>query len=206
MPRARRVPPAPTTPGLIDRRRRLLSGACGCEAPPALPAAVGNPSYHTNRAAFAHELTHVDAGERYDNTALFLLCSPALLGNGPRLKELVTNRVNALTELQALLPAEQGLYGDQRNLIATKLTYPTEKSVGVYATNYFAAGKIDVPTRDRLTAVDGITGSSGVLIEYDTVITQILVLLRLWDVAATTPFHARVLAVAQQQQQQRWAG
>ncbi|MFY1701233.1 hypothetical protein ACN28G_05775 [Micromonospora sp. WMMA1923] len=157
--------------------------------------------------AFVHELTHVDAGEAYGNTALLLLCSPGLLGNGPKLKELAACRVAAIADLRALLTADKQLTAAQRSLFASKLQYVQEQAtVGVYAERYYSFGKIDAATRDRLVGVDALIANSGVLVEFDTVINQLLVYLQMWKISTTTPLHARVLAIAEQQQQQRWQG
>ena len=73
--------------------------------------------------------------------------------------------------------------------------------------NFLRAGRIDQATHTRLAQIENLTQpDSAVLVEYDTVINQLLVYLHRWGVPPTSPLYAEVLRVADEQRQQRRNG
>lgn len=168
---------------------------------------LGNAPHHlggtTERVgALAHELTHVDAGEAYQNTDILLLFDQNL--NDPEISQLVTQRRRTLDNLMNLLNAHQGLSEDQRSLFASKLDYAGRKRLNVYADNFLRSNRIDPATHARLVQIEHLTApNSAVLVEYDTVINQLLIYLHRWGVPQTSPLYAEVLRVAEEQRRQR---
>lgn len=171
---------------------------------------VANPPNHPGGTAerlgsLAHELTHVDAGEAYNNTDILLLYGQGL--NNNQVVQLATDRRATLDNLINLLDTHQGLTWDQRDLFGKKLKYAGEKSLLKYAADFRVRDLIDVPTYNQLRQIDALTaGNSGLLVEYDTVINQLLIYLHMWGVPQDSPLYVEVLRVAEQQRQERLAG
>jgi hypothetical protein len=169
--------------------------------------ALSNAPHHvggtTERVgALAHELTHVDAGEAYQNTDILLLFRQGL--SDTEIAQLVTRRRATLDNLVSLLDAHQGMSWAQRELFASKLNYAGAKSLGGYADSFLIANKIDQATHTRLKGIENLTApNSAVLVEYDTVINQLLVYLHQWGVPQASPLYVEVLRVARQQRRER---
>ncbi|MFY4720726.1 DUF4157 domain-containing protein [Streptomyces sp. LaBMicrA B280] len=145
--------------------------------------------------SLAHELTHVDAGESFDNTQILLLSRRNLADAD--IKALATERKARVDALQALLHRSGALTPDQANLFESKLTYATDpaKGVGRYAAQF--KDKLDAATHQRLMEIEGLTSpNSSTLVEYDTVVTQLLVYLHRWGVPQTDPLYTAVTQLA----------
>ncbi|MEU9608223.1 DUF4157 domain-containing protein [Streptomyces sp. NPDC048057] len=151
--------------------------------------------------SLAHELTHVAAGQAYDNTRLLLLFQRGL--PDAEVISLAHRRNRTIHELE-VMSEQQGFTPRQVSMIDFKLRYAKGDKLGTYASNFRSAGKIDQRTADwarRLAAAIG--DGSSTLVEYDTVLTQLLTYLHMWKVPASNAFHARVLALAEQAQRDR---
>nr|WP_079176549.1 DUF4157 domain-containing protein [Streptomyces sp. MUSC 14] len=147
--------------------------------------------------SLAHELTHVDAGETYGNSEILLLLRRGL--SDDEIRNLARERTAEIGSLQALLQQSQALTVEQKDLIAAKLQYAVEpmKGVGRYAMLFKSSGKIDDATYERLMHIEQLTGpNSSVVVEYDTVVTQLLVYLHRWGVDQGEPLYAAVTDLA----------
>jgi hypothetical protein len=169
--------------------------------------AMNQPGGATERlGSLAHELTHVDAGESYANTAILLLMRPGL--SDPDIKSLVADRKARIGQLRALLGSSPALNPGQKQLVGGKLHYAEDpgKGVGRYAVQFHASRKIDDPTFHRLKQIEDLAKpDSSVLVEYDTVITQILVYLHQWQVDQQDPLYVAVMNLAGQLRRDRAA-
>jgi len=147
--------------------------------------------------SLAHELTHVDSGETYANTEILLLMRRNL-GDG-EIRQLVGQRRADIDRLNTLLAQSQSLTDRQRELFDAKVKYAVEpmKGVGRYAALFKSSGKIDDPTFQRLTHIEQLSApNSSLLVEYDPVVTQLLVYLQRWGVGQQDPLHAEVMRIA----------
>ncbi|GLZ42784.1 DUF4157 domain-containing protein [Actinokineospora sp. NBRC 105648] len=164
---------------------------------------VNQPHGSTERlGSLAHEMTHVDAGETYDNTEILLLLRPGLPDDA--IKALTDRRRDSITHLRTLLAAHQGFSGNQEQLFSGKLDYTMRGKLEGYAMSFRNAGKIDEATFDHLLHLAELTKpNSGLLVEYDTVLNQLLVYLHQWGVDPRSPLYVEVLRLADQQRQER---
>ena len=148
--------------------------------------------------SLAHELTHVDSGETYANSEILLLMRRNL-GDG-EVRQLVGQRRADIDRLNTLLAQSQSLTDQQRELFDAKVKYAAEpmKGVGRYAALFKSSGKIDDPTFQRLMHIEQLSApASSLLVEYDPVITQLLVYLQRWGVGQQDPLHAEVMRIAE---------
>ncbi|MFJ5030231.1 DUF4157 domain-containing protein [Streptomyces sp. NPDC088560] len=147
--------------------------------------------------SLAHELTHVDAGETYGNSEILLLLRQGL--SDDEIRNLARDRTAQIDSLKTLLNQSQALTAEQKDLFAAKLQYAVEpmKGVGRYATLFKSSGKIDDATHERLMHIERLTApNSSVVVEYDTVVTQLLVYLHRWGVDQREPLYAAVTELA----------
>ncbi|MFH7339651.1 DUF4157 domain-containing protein [Streptomyces sp. KHY 26] len=166
---------------------------------------MSQPAGATERlGSLAHELTHVDAGESYDNTPVLLLLRQDL--GDAEIRELARERSARVRSLEGLLERSATLDAEQRALFAAKLRYATDpaKGVGRYAAMFRTSGKIDEDTHRRLQEIENLSKPhSSVLVEYDTVVTQLLVYLHRWGIAQEDPLHAAVARLADELRTER---
>jgi hypothetical protein len=168
---------------------------------------LGNPITQTlgrteRLGTLAHELTHVHAGEAYDNTAILLLFRPGT--TDAEIGQLARRRRTAIDDLRRLLQAHQGFTGSQRQLFESKLKYTGDATLSNYAVKFHSTGKIDQTTFDQLIHFNKITEpNSGLLVEYDTVLNQLLIYLHQWEVDPQAPLYLEVLRLAEQARQER---
>lgn len=147
--------------------------------------------------SLAHELTHVAAGESYDNTAILLLCRSDLTEG--QMRELAQERAGHAGRLKGLLGGTP-VTARQRSLIENKLEYITKRGqLGKYVQGFRAALVAENEEKERMLQrlVDQDGGECASLVEYDTVLTQLLVYLHSWNVPADEPFHREVRRLAQ---------
>jgi hypothetical protein len=147
--------------------------------------------------SLAHELTHVDAGETYDNTNILLLVQRNL--SDAQISDVTRQRVARIDQLTILLAADETLTADQKDLVQRKLDYAKTpvKGVARYAANLRST--IDDATYERLKQIEELSKpNSSVLVEYDTVVTQILVYLHRWEADQQQPFYVEIMRLAAQ--------
>ncbi|MEU6464136.1 DUF4157 domain-containing protein [Streptomyces sp. NPDC046976] len=145
--------------------------------------------------SLAHELTHVDAGESFDNTQILLLLRQNLADAD--ITALAKERKARVDALLGLLAGNETLTDAQQDLFTFKLKYATDpdKGVGRYAAAF--KKKLDAATYQRLLEIEALSApNSSALVEYDTVVNQLLVYLHRWGVPQTDPLHTAVAQLA----------
>ncbi|GGK10096.1 hypothetical protein GCM10010123_45040 [Pilimelia anulata] len=193
--------------GDIRFANRVRSGTRRTE-----PRGPGDPKYtigmqtdyydgETGRLGFvAHEMTHVAAGEAYDNTAVLLLFAGSL--SDDRVAALAAARRQTMAQLRALLAAHADAFTPmQVSDLRGKMAYGESAGrLTYYADGFHRAGRIDRATHDRIRHWETLAGGSGgLLVEYDTVINQMLVWLHRWGIPPAHPLYARLLQEGQRE-------
>ncbi|MFE0422432.1 hypothetical protein, partial [Streptomyces sp. NPDC058953] len=170
----------------------------------------------------AHELTHVAAHQAFGSSPVMELAPTGTTVEG--IRQLAKERREVLADLKKDLDGstEFGGPGDVRRLLLDeKLGYGKQKGkLGQYAQAFWsaktkkdaeaaeatAAGRSPEPgprqlteqERDRLLAWDKAADEgSGTLVEYDTVLNQMLVYLHQWDISEDNPFYVRLKEAAE---------
>jgi Domain of unknown function (DUF4157) len=166
--------------------------------------------------SLTHELTHVSSGESFDNTKSFMLFSPDMAVGD--VIALAQDRVVKVNQLVALAQNQQ-FSPKQRSLLEGKLAYAGESKLGLYAARFSDAAiqKLNKNPNDpeglsyqgaaqtmRAVSTAVPTGNS-VLIEYDTVMNQMLVYMHMWKIPVNNPFYVKLQQVADEAYQQRLA-
>ncbi|MEU3536299.1 MULTISPECIES: DUF4157 domain-containing protein [Streptomyces] len=145
--------------------------------------------------SLAHELTHVDAGESFDNTQILLLLRPDLADAD--ITALAKERRARVDALKALAKRDGTLTSAQQDLFEDKLKYATHPAKGVGRYAAFFKDKLDPATHQRLLDIEDLTSpNSSTLVEYDTVVTQLLVYLHRWGVPQADPLYTAVTQLA----------
>jgi hypothetical protein len=161
-------------------------------------AAMGHGGGSTERAGyFAHEMTHVAANESFGNTALMLLFPPNIQDN--ELQTLIQQRGTTIDALSADLETTRAAFTpSQYDLVKSKLTYGTSKDrVESYVRAYTTSGELDPTTVTRVNRWISIAGDrTGLMVEYDTVLNQMLVYLALWQIDPGNAFYIRLRQAA----------
>ncbi|WP_243877956.1 DUF4157 domain-containing protein [Streptomyces sp. SUK 48] len=145
--------------------------------------------------SLAHELTHVDAGESFGNTQILLLLRQNLAD--AEITALAARRKSRVDALRALLDSDGTLTDDQKNLFASKLRYATDPAKGVGRYAMLFKDKLDTATQQRLLEIEKLSApNSSTLVEYDTVVTQLLVYLHRWGADPASPLYTAVTQLA----------
>ncbi|MEU5795381.1 DUF4157 domain-containing protein [Streptomyces sp. NPDC047813] len=145
--------------------------------------------------SLAHELTHVDAGESFGNTQILLLLRQNLAD--AEITALAARRKSRVDALGALLDSDGTLSDDQKSLFASKLRYATDPAKGVGRYAMLFKDKLDTATQQRLLEIETLSApNSSTLVEYDTVVTQLLVYLHRWGADPASPLYRAVTQLA----------
>jgi hypothetical protein len=156
---------------------------------------MNQPGGQTERlGSLTHELTHVSVSEKFNNTPLFLAFRPGAADDV--ILALVAQRTQRLNEIENELDADPRLNEDQKSLVRSKIEYGKNNKLGQYAANYFAANKIDVGQRDYIN--DLATKANNAVIEYDTVVNQMLVYMARWQLPLNNALYTKIREVAQE--------
>ncbi|MFD5347242.1 hypothetical protein ACFWJY_26625 [Streptomyces anulatus] len=145
----------------------------------------------------AHELTHVAAHQAFGSSPVMELVRAG--ATDAQVETLAGERRDALARLRRTLGGGAGFSDFQQRMLEEKLGYGGESGkLKKYADSFAAAGKITPEQQAQLTAWDAAAGqASGTLVEYDTVINQMLVYLHLWETDQNHPFYVELRAAAQ---------
>ncbi len=151
--------------------------------------------------SLAHEMTHVDVGEAYGNTELLLICRRGMTAH--QMVALAEERAAKITGLRGLLDDGVTATPGRRQLVDNKLDYVTRPGqLGKYIVGP-GAGLDPDQKKILLDVVKRAEAKSTALVEYDTVLTQLLVYLHSWGVPQTHLFYQRVLELAAEQHAER---
>ncbi|MFJ8230802.1 hypothetical protein ACIQ9E_12705 [Streptomyces sp. NPDC094448] len=151
----------------------------------------------------AHEFTHVAAHRAFSSSAVMELVRSD--STDQQVKELAAERKQTLAALNSARE-DNSAFGDfQQNMLKEKLVYGSQPyKLARYATNFGATGKISPDERARLERWDEAAGdASGTLVEYDTVLNQMLVYLHMWGTPPENTFYTRLREAAETAYQRR---
>lgn len=145
----------------------------------------------------AHELTHVAAHQAFGSSPVMELVRAG--ATDAQVTALAEERRDALAGLRRALGGGAGFSDFQQRMLEEKLVYGgAGGKLKKYADSFAAAGKITPEQQAQLIAWDAAAGpASGTLVEYDTVINQMLVYLHLWETDPNHPFYVELRAAAQ---------
>lgn len=151
-------------------------------------------------ASLMHEMTHVASGESYGNTMLFLLFEKdAPAAAVVKLAKQRNEALKNLLELAAKAKEEKAISGAQYLLVKDKLEYGGAGSSGDKLKNYLASFKSQL-TDDKHAELSAIaaqlSGFSSTVVEYDSVVNQVLLLLYEWKVPLEQAMYAYVRELA----------
>lgn len=143
--------------------------------------------------SLAHELTHVSISKTFDNTALFL--DFAKDATKDAILELSWKRTVQLRKLEGLI--DTNIFTERQvSLLKEKIQYPT-KSIGGYLESFKTAKKIADSTYYKLLSFVKL-GLNNTVIEFETVINQMLLYVYLWETDTKNPFYIRLAELAQE--------
>lgn len=154
--------------------------------------------------SLAHELTHVAAGESYDNTSILLLCQRGL--SKQEMLKLAKERAGHARNLTSLLTDDM-VTSRQQDLIENKIAYTTRSGRMLSYIGSFKAQLKSEVGEEQFKELEEVAmeemEDSATLVEYDTVLTQLLVYLHSWEVPENHPFYKEVRRLAQAQRNSR---
>jgi hypothetical protein len=178
--------------------------------------------------SLAHELTHVSVGESYENSSFFLMIEAGATDHQILAK--AQGRQTRVNEIRAALAANTTLAPDQRALVLSKVDYAEQDKLPLYVSRYADAGRAARATEAKGGPTAATAGQKGdfyegevtpmtavvnalqaahlptsLLVEYDTVINQILVYLHLWQVPQGNALYVKLLEIGQEASAERAA-
>ncbi|KIF67429.1 hypothetical protein HY68_00400, partial [Streptomyces sp. AcH 505] len=159
------------------------------------PQARGGTSFLLGH--IAHELTHVAAHQAFGSSAVMELVRSG--ATDAEVAALAAERKRTLGELTAALAGDPEFSEFQHELLEEKLVYGAQPhKLEQYASSFEWAGKITAAQKERLVGWGKAAGeASGTLVEYDTVLNQMLIYLHMWQTSQDNPFYVRLREAAQ---------
>jgi hypothetical protein len=145
----------------------------------------------------AHELTHISAHQAFDSTDVMLLLP--IDSTDQQVAATAQRRKGVLADLASALEGEEHLFhSEQHGLLKEKVDYGGELGkVRRYADNLHRNGQLTGEEFEKLKRWDELAGdASGTLVEYDTVLNQMLVYLHLWKTPQESTFYRKLRAAA----------
>ncbi|MFC9120815.1 hypothetical protein ACFTXO_13590 [Streptomyces sp. NPDC057067] len=145
----------------------------------------------------AHELTHVAAHQAFGSSPVMELVQSG--ATDQEVAALARERQQTLAELKAALTDSTEFDDFQRDMLKEKLVYGAQPlKLELYASSFEKAGKITAAQKERLVGWGTAAGNaSGTLVEYDTVLNQMLIYLHMWRTDQDNPFYVLLRKAAQ---------
>ncbi|MFF2324770.1 MULTISPECIES: hypothetical protein [unclassified Streptomyces] len=145
----------------------------------------------------AHELTHVAAQQAFDSSPVMELVQSGT--TDAEVAKLAAERKQVLGDLRQELAENTEFNGFQERMLSEKLVYGAQPhKLESYANNFARQGKITDEQRERLVRWGKAAGdASGTLVEYDTVLNQMLIYLHMWETSQDNPFYVKLRAAAE---------
>lgn len=145
----------------------------------------------------AHELTHVAAHQAFGSSPVMELVQSG--ATDEEVAALAAERKQSLADLKAALAGNPEFDDFQETMLEEKLGYGAQPhKLESYAIGFEKAGKITPEQKKRLIGWGKAAGdASGALVEYDTVLNQMLIYLHMWQTSQDNPFYVRLRAAAQ---------
>ena len=163
--------------------------------------------------SLVHELTHVTTGETFDNAPLFLVFTKGKEVGAEgmlEIKTLAKKRNKGLLDLLAVSGGDPALSATQKGMIKIKCEYANKPMLTQYLGTFKEKlGGADAPGYKSLKVLADdaeINQFTGTLIEYDSVINQILMYLFDWGLKPPNPTWDLVAQLATEAKQFRDAG
>ncbi len=151
-------------------------------------------------SSLVHEMTHIAVQEKFGNTAIHLAFKRA--ESDANVLALSRRRTEQCRALKRLLEEtrEQWLPGQYR-VLAEKTEYPINASgkntLSSYAETFKKKGELTQTDYDRIINL-AKQGANNTLIEFDTVINQMMFLMTAWRVPNDNKFYVKLREVAQE--------
>jgi len=155
-------------------------------------------------SSLTHEMTHVSIGETFDNTAILLAYSQNY--TDVQVQRLAAKRLEVVKSLEALLADDKTLSSRQQSLVRIQLGYMKQDKMLTYVTNFEKAGKLPATDAAKLKLLAPTIPSSSLLIEYDTVINQLLLLMHTWEIPRSNALYKKIEKAAADAYEHRQAG
>ncbi|MGW4734918.1 hypothetical protein ACWEQC_38155 [Streptomyces shenzhenensis] len=145
----------------------------------------------------AHEFTHVVAHQAFGSSPVMELVRSG--ATDAEVGALAAERRRTLDDLKTALAGDREFSEFQQTMLQEKLVYGARPyTLERYAYNFERSGKITTAQKERLVGWGEAAGdASGTLVEYDTVLNQMLIYLHMWQTSQNNPFYARLRAAAQ---------
>ncbi|MEU1284126.1 DUF4157 domain-containing protein [Kitasatospora sp. NPDC005856] len=155
--------------------------------------------------SLVHELTHVATHRTYGNSAVMLML-PLSMSEAEAIA-LAKHRTARIGELEALLARESATIPESHTaLIRNKLNYAKGDKLSTYVANFRAKLTADGDYERLSQLASRIPEGSSTLVEYDTVLNQLLVMMHEWGMGPESAFRNRVEALAQERYEHRQSG
>ncbi|MEV1082696.1 hypothetical protein AB0I98_31460 [Streptomyces sp. NPDC050211] len=145
----------------------------------------------------AHEFTHVVAHQAFGSSPVMELVRSG--ATDAEVGALAAERRRTLNDLKTALAGDREFSEFQQEMLQEKLVYGAQpRTLERYAHNFERSGKITTAQKERLVGWGEAAGNaSGTLVEYDTVLNQMLIYLHMWQISQNNPFYVRLRAAAQ---------
>ncbi len=144
--------------------------------------------------SLTHEMTHVSVSATFDNTPIILAFKKGMPED--EIIALGAKRTTNVEALKGLLDSDATFDARQRSFLNIQLGYMKQSKMGTYVANFFAAGKLTLAEKNELNALAAKIPNNSLLIEYDTVINQFVMVLHQWGIPQSNAFYKKAIAVA----------
>ncbi|WP_169239620.1 eCIS core domain-containing protein [Candidatus Roseilinea sp. NK_OTU-006] len=151
-------------------------------------------------SSLVHEMTHIAVQETFSNTAIHLAFKRT--ATDQEVLDLSRTRTEQCRALKRALEETRKQWSPgQYRVLQEKTDYPVNASGKNTLTSYAEAfkkkGELTQTEYDRIVTLAG-QGANNTLIEFDTVINQMMFLMTAWNVPQNNKFYAKLREVAQQ--------
>ncbi|MEU1299248.1 hypothetical protein [Streptomyces shenzhenensis] len=145
----------------------------------------------------AHEFTHVVAHQAFGSSPVMELVRSG--ATDAEVGALAAERRRTLNDLKTALAGDREFSEFQQTMLQEKLVYGARPyTLERYAYSFERSGKITTAQKERLVGWGEAAGdASGALVEYDTVLNQMLIYVHMWQTSQNNPFYVRLRAAAQ---------
>lgn len=148
--------------------------------------------------SLTHELTHVSVSETFKNTALYLAFERG--ASDDDIVNLSNSRSKQLDDLEKLMEADTTFTATQKSLLRNKIRYPSKDPAKSDITRYIKPNIIAAthPLAPRIRNLAATRGVNNSLVEFDTVINQMMIYMHMWKIPQTNDFYTELQDVAQE--------
>lgn len=147
-------------------------------------------------SSLVHEMTHIATQEHFENTPIHLAFDKG--AKDEDVLKLSANRTGQCATLKNLLISTKDEWSaGQYSSLMEKTTYPVEgkNTLTSYANSFKT--KMDIADYNRVISLAS-QGANNTLIEFDTVINQMMYMMTAWKIPTSNAFYAELINVAQE--------